>query len=167
VDLVLSYSNHADLLSPLTDVLERINAGDSTAYPGVLGRPQRAAPSSPAPQTHVLTDDQLSAIFWLLSPGVGPRELSRRYGVTERAIKYLLKKHGVQRQRGGGDPLGSQPSLPKHLLTCSESNRRSGWHGVRRVRLSKREPVRGSYCRPESGPRRRRGLRLTSGGGPQ
>jgi hypothetical protein len=101
VDLVLAYSNHADLLSPLSDVLERISAGDATAYPGVVGNPQRAAAASPAPQTHTLTDDQLGAIFAGYRQGVGPRELSRRYGVTERAIKYVLKKHGVQRQRDG------------------------------------------------------------------
>jgi hypothetical protein len=43
--------------------------------------------------------EQTAAIFACYRAGIGPRELSRRYGVTERTIKYLLQKYGVQRRR--------------------------------------------------------------------
>ena len=46
-----------------------------------------------------LTARQIDAVFASYRSGVGPRELSRRYAVTERTIKYFLQKHGVQRQR--------------------------------------------------------------------
>jgi hypothetical protein len=45
-----------------------------------------------------LTAKQTEGVFAGYRAGVGPRELSRRYGVTERTIKYLLQKHGVQRR---------------------------------------------------------------------
>jgi hypothetical protein len=91
----------------MTAVRRRRRSPGSSGIHRRQSRPQRAEVSAPAPHTHTLTDDQLSAIFACYR--VGPRELSRRYGVTERAIKYLLQKHGVQGQRGGADPLGSQP----------------------------------------------------------
>lgn len=47
--------------------------------------------------------EQTAAIFACYRAGIGPRELSRRYGVTERTIKYLLQKHGVQRRRLCGE----------------------------------------------------------------
>jgi len=41
-------------------------------------------------------------IFACYRDGIGPRELARRHGVTERAGKYLLKKHGLQANPGRG-----------------------------------------------------------------
>lgn len=105
MDVLLSYSNRSDRLDVLADVMARIAA---------LGDDEPTADPAPAPvvrppaQTHDLGDDQVRDIFACYRRGTGPRELARRHGVTERAVKYLLKKHGVQRVRAGGVLLGGQ-----------------------------------------------------------
>jgi hypothetical protein len=54
---------------------------------------QPAIPIDTRPaQTHGLGDDQVRDIFACYRNGTGPRGLARRHGVTERAVKYLLKK---------------------------------------------------------------------------
>ena len=109
VDLVLRYSNQGDRVRPMADVMRRISAGEDAGYGTV---PAPSAPRREPSQTHDLSDAQVAAIFACYRQGTGPRELAGRYGVTERAIKYLLKKHGVQRLRtgaNGGVLLGSRP----------------------------------------------------------
>ena len=114
MDVLLSYSNRADRVDALADVMARVQAAQETEtaapapVPPASDRPA-AQTHSLAAQTHGLADDQVRTIFACYRAGVGPRELAGRYGVTERAIKYLLKKHGVQRVRGGGELLGGRP----------------------------------------------------------
>jgi hypothetical protein len=106
VDLVLRYSNQGDRVRPIADVMRRISSGDDAGYGTV---PAPTGPRRQPAQTHDLSDTQVAAIFASYCRGVGPRQLARQYDVTERAIKYLLKKHGVQRVRSGGELLGSRP----------------------------------------------------------
>jgi DNA-binding transcriptional regulator LsrR (DeoR family) len=61
-----------------------------------------AKPRPPEPQTHRLTDEQVRTIFVCYRDGVGQRELAKRFGINERAVNYLLAKHGVQRRRNRG-----------------------------------------------------------------
>jgi hypothetical protein len=94
VDNVLRYSNRDDLVEPLSVILERIAIGDSEDVGTV---PDDYEPRRPIAQTHQLTELQRQAIFTAYRQGVGPRAIAEHYGVTERAIKYLVKKHGIQR----------------------------------------------------------------------
>jgi len=98
VENVLRYSNRDDLVRPLSLVLERIAVDDSEDVGTV---PDDYVPRRPIAQTHQLTDEQRQTIFADYQRGIGPRELSRRFGVTERAIKYLVKKYGVRPERQG------------------------------------------------------------------
>ena len=96
MDLVLRYSNQADGAGPIADVMQRVGTGDRTSY-GTL--PPPSSPRRQPPQSDRLSDEQLRVIFACYRDGVGPRELATRHGVTERTIKYLLKKHGLPQQR--------------------------------------------------------------------
>ena len=95
MEVLLRYSNHPGRLEAVADVLARVQSGEERAPEGLPAEP---APTR-TPQTHLLSDDQAQAIFLCYRAGTGPRELARRHGLTERAVKYLLKKHGVQQQR--------------------------------------------------------------------
>jgi len=93
-DNVLRYSNRDDLVKPLSVILDRIAIGDTQDVGTV---PDDYEPRRPVAQTHQLTELQQQDIFAAYRHGVGPRALAGHYGVTERAIKYLVKKHGIQR----------------------------------------------------------------------
>lgn len=93
---LVHYSNRPELLQRLRDVLKRIAENDQTDYGGI----KPAAPRQEPCQTQQLSQGQAETIFACYRDGTGPRELSKRFGITERAIKYLLKKYGVQRRRG-------------------------------------------------------------------
>ncbi len=95
VDVLIAYSNRPELADTVADVLDRIRSGEECAPEEPPAGPIKVR----LPQTHTLSDDQVQAIFLCYRAGTGPRELAGRYGVTERTIKYLLKKHGVQQQR--------------------------------------------------------------------
>lgn len=105
MDVLLAYSNRPDRLAAVADVLGRIRSGDERAPEEPAAVPADIRPA----QTHGLSEDQVQDIFACYRAGTGPRELASRHRITERAIKYVLKKHGVQRQRNGADPLGSRP----------------------------------------------------------
>jgi DNA-binding CsgD family transcriptional regulator len=91
-----SAERRADLNDRVSDVLERIRSGKESAT-------EQPPPARPArthvAQTHRLTDQQTQEIFACYRAGTRPRELANRYDITERAIKYLLRKHGPPRQR--------------------------------------------------------------------
>lgn len=106
MDLVLRYANQTDLAAPVADVMRRIGAREDEPY-GSLPIATHEPRQAPA-QTHRLTDADTNAIFACYRDGIGPRELASRFGITERAIKYLLKKHGVQRTRSGSALLGGR-----------------------------------------------------------
>jgi hypothetical protein len=94
VDLLLRYADQDRVVRAMCRVIDRIEIGD-TADAGNV--PDEPMPSRrPPAQTHQLTEAEQQTIFAEYRRGVGPRELSTRYGVTERAIKYLVKKHGVR-----------------------------------------------------------------------
>ena len=105
VDLVLRYSNQDNRIAPLADVVQRVSDGEQVSYGTVPPTPE---PRRPPAQTHSLSDEQVAAVFACYRSGTGPRELAGRYGVTERAIKYLLKKHGVQRTRSSWEVIGGR-----------------------------------------------------------
>ena len=95
VDVLLSYSNRPELTDALERVLTRIRSGEECA----TEQPATDPPIICQPQTRALSDEQVQGIFRCYRAGTGPRELAKRYDVTERAIKYLLKKHGIPQQR--------------------------------------------------------------------
>ena len=72
---------------PLADVLRRAADGDITDIPGCITLPE---PRQRPPQTRQLSAEQVEAILGQYQAGTGPRELAKTYGVTERAIKWLL-----------------------------------------------------------------------------
>jgi hypothetical protein len=82
------------MVRPLSLVLERIAEGDDAEDVGTI--PDDYVPHRPIAQTHQLTDEQRRTIFADYQRGIGPRELARLFGLTERAIKYLVKKHGLR-----------------------------------------------------------------------
>lgn len=94
MDNVLRYSNRDDLVKPLSVILERIAVSDPQDVGTV---PDDSQPRRPVPQTHQLTESQQQDIFAAYRQGAGPRALAQHYAVTERAIKYLVKKHDIRR----------------------------------------------------------------------
>lgn len=68
------------------------------------------------PRKSRVPDDVI--IQWYQSGGLSSKEISRMTGLTERGVRYVLEKNGVER-RGVGQPR-------KHKVTKSG---RMGWHG--------------------------------------
>ncbi len=99
VELLARDSNRQEWLAPLADVLRRDADGDNTDIPGCITLPE---PRQRPPQTRQLSAEQVEAILGQYQAGTGQRELAKTYGVTERAIKWLLQKHGVERKRKRG-----------------------------------------------------------------
>jgi hypothetical protein len=87
VELLVRYSNREEFFGPLSDVLDRIREGDQSPY----GNLPKAPPKRASAQIDGLTDAQVETIFACYRTGTGPRELAQRHGVTERALRYLLR----------------------------------------------------------------------------
>jgi DNA-directed RNA polymerase specialized sigma24 family protein len=101
VDDILRYSNHNALVSALSDVVERL-ANDEDRPHDVDNVPHDLTPRRPAPQINRLAPEQRASIIASYTSGIGPRALAEQFDVTERAIKYLVKKHGIRRDLPGG-----------------------------------------------------------------
>jgi len=101
VELLSRYSNRADLLKPLLDVLRRIEENDQTDEPGI----EAGTPSLPGRRIQDrLAPDDLTDLIDLYRSGATRRQVAEKFGVGEQTVKYILRKHHV-RHPGSDAPL--------------------------------------------------------------
>ncbi|MEW2538677.1 sigma factor-like helix-turn-helix DNA-binding protein [Micromonospora chalcea] len=92
--LLTSYSNHADQLGPLQDVLRRIAEDDQTEAPG-LGGQAGAARAGRHRLTDRLTAEDQAAIPERYKAGATIKQLAGQFGLSESSVKRLLRSAGA------------------------------------------------------------------------
>jgi hypothetical protein len=89
VEVLRRYSNRADLLGPLLEVLRRIGAGDQEDEPGGVMSQESAGRCRPSDR---LSEADVRKIAERFRAGVPKHKLAAEYGMSLSTVKRMLRR---------------------------------------------------------------------------